>query len=232
MKRSSIGLALVALVTLGAALSLPSCGHDQKVVSLTITPVTSTFLEPGFIPPPANPTQQYVAVATYIHPPATMDVTNQATWTVDNGVATVTAPGVITATPPPAGSPPGTPGPCGVADISASIPEGTGGSGNVVIALASVTVNDPSNTLCPGGGQLATLAVGVSGPGTVSSVPPDINNCSATGGTCIAVYSVGASVLLTASQIPVTWANCPGATGDTCVITIPTGGTAVNAAFQ
>jgi hypothetical protein len=232
MKRSSIGLALVALVTLGAALSLPSCGHDQKVVSLTITPVTSTFLEPGFIPPPANPTQQYVAVATYIHPPATMDVTSQATWTVDNGVATVTAPGVITATPPPAGSPPGTPGPCGVADISASIPEGTGGSGNVVIALASVTVNDPSNTLCPGGGQLATLAVGVSGPGTVSSVPPDINNCSATGGTCIAVYSVGASVLLTASQIPVTWANCPGATGDTCVITIPTGGTAVNAAFQ
>jgi hypothetical protein len=232
MKVGSIGLALAALVTLGAVLSLPSCGHDQKVVSLTITPTTSTFLEPGFIPPPPNPTQQYVATATYIHPPATMDVTSQATWTVDNGVATVTAPGVITATPPPAGSPPGTPGPCGVADISASIPEGTGGSGNVVIALASVTVNDPSNTLCPGGGQLATLAVGVSGPGTVSSVPPDINNCSATGGTCIAVYSVGASVLLTASQIPVTWANCPGATGDTCVITIPTGGTAVNAAFQ
>src|SRR5271167_1128125 len=117
MKRSYIGLAFGALVALGGVLSLPSCGHDKKLVSLTITPTTSTFLEPGFIPPPPNPTQQYTAIATYIHPPATMDVTSQATWTVDNGVATVTSPGLITATPPPAGSPPGTPGPCGVADI-------------------------------------------------------------------------------------------------------------------
>jgi hypothetical protein len=231
MKRSSIGLALAALVTLGAALCLPSCGHDQKVVSLTITPTTSTFLEPGFIPPPPNPTQQYSAIATYIHPPATKDVTSQATWTVDNGVATVTAPGVISATPPPAGSPPGTTGPCGVADISASIPEGTGGSGNVVTALATVTVNDPSSVLCPGGGQLGTLAVGVVGPGTVTSLPTAID-CTATGGTCIAAYSVGASVLLRASQVPVTWGNCPGSSGDTCPITIPTGGTAVTATFQ
>ena len=231
MKRNYIWLALGGLVALGAALALPSCGHDQKVVSLTITPTTSTFPEPGFAPPPPNPTQQYSAIATYIHPPATKDVTSQATWTIDNGVATLTAPGVFTATPPPATAPPGTPGPCGVADISASIPEGTGGSGNVVIALASVTVNDPSNILCPGGGQLATLAVGVVGAGTVTSLPTAIS-CTATGGTCIAVYSVGASVLLTASQLPVVWANCPGSSGSTCVITIPTGGTAVSATFN
>lgn len=231
MKRSYIALALGALVTIGAVLSLPSCGHDQKVVSLTITPATSTFLDPGFTPPPPNPTQQYTAIATYIHPPATKDVTSQATWKIDNGVATLMSPGLFTATPPPAGSPPGTPGPCGVADISASVPEGTGGSGNVVIALASVTVDDPSNTLCPGGGKLATLAVAVVGAGTVTSLPTAIS-CTQTGGTCIATYSVGASVLLTASQLPVTWANCPGASGDTCVITIPTGGTAVSATFQ
>src|ERR1035441_8393717 len=107
MKVGSIGLALAALVTLGAVLSLPSCGHDQKVVSLTITPTTSTFLEPGFIPPPPNPTQQYVATATYIHPPATMDVTSQATWAIDNDVATMSSPGLFNATPPPAGSPSG-----------------------------------------------------------------------------------------------------------------------------
>jgi hypothetical protein len=231
MKRSYIGLALGALVAVGAVLSLPSCGHDQKLVSLTITPTTSTFLEPGFITPPPNPTQQYTAIATYIHPPATKDVTSQATWKIDNGVAAMSSPGLFTAAPPPAGSPPGTPGPCGVGDISASVPEGTGGSGNVVIALASVTVDDPSNTLCPGGGKLATLAVGVVGGGRVTSLPPAIS-CTATGGTCIAIYSVGASVLLTASQLPVMWANCPGATGDTCVITIPTGGTAVSAAFN
>jgi len=230
MKRSYIGFALGALVAVGAALSLPSCGHDQKVVSLTITPPTFTFLEPGFIPPPANPTEQYTATATYIHPPATMDVTSQATWTIDNGVATVSSPGLFTAALPPADSPPGTPGPCGVGDISASVPEGTGGSGNVVIAVATIVVDNPADVLCPGGGKLATLAVAVVGNGTVTSLPTAIS-CSATGGTCIATYSVGASVLLTASAIPVTWANCPGASGDTCVVTIPTGGTAVSATF-
>jgi hypothetical protein len=231
MKRSYMGLAMGALVAVGAVLSLPSCGHDQKVVSLTITPTTSTFLEPGFIPPPPNPTQQYTATATYIHPPATKDVTSQATWKIDNGVATMSSPGLFTATPPPAGSPPGTAGPCGVADISASVPEGTGGSGNVVIAVATVTVDDPANILCPGGGRLGTLAVGVVGPGRVTSLPAAIS-CTATGGTCVATYSVGASVLLTASQLPVTWGNCPGASGDTCPVTIPTGGTAVSATFQ
>jgi hypothetical protein len=230
MQRSYIGLAMGVLVAVAAVLSLPSCGHDQKVVSLTITPTTSTFLVPGFTPPPPNPTQQYSAIATYIHPPATKDVTSQATWKIDNGVATLASPGLFTASPPPAGSPPGTPGPCGVGDISASVPEGTGGSGNVVIAVATVTVDDPSNVLCPGGGKLGTLAVGVFGSGTVTSLPAGIS-CTATGGTCIATYSVGASVLLTASSVPV-WQNCPAATGtNTCVVTIPTGGTAVSATF-
>jgi len=230
MKRGYVGIALGALMAVGAALSLPSCGHDQKVVSLTITPATSTFASPGFTPPPANPTQQYVATATYIHPPATMDVTSQATWTIDNDVATMSSPGLFNATPPPAGSPSGTPGPCGVADISASVPEGTGGSGNIVIALASVTVNDSANTLCPGGGKIGTLAVGVSGSGSLTSLPSGIS-CTATGGACIATFDVGASVLLTASSIPV-WQNCPSALGqNTCVVTIPTGGTAVSATF-
>jgi hypothetical protein len=231
MKREFLGLAVGTLVGLGAVLSLPSCGHDQKAVSLTITPTTSTFPTPGFTPPPPNPTQQYTAIATYIHPPATKDVTTQATWKIDNGVATMSSPGLFNATPPPAGSPPGTPGPCGVADISASVPEGTGGSSNIVIGVATVTVNDPSNVLCPGGGKLATLAVAVVGSGTLTSLPTDID-CTATGGTCIASYSVGASVLLTASPVNVTWANCPGASGNTCVVTIPTGGTAVSATFQ
>lgn len=230
MKGRYIGLAMSAVVALGAFLSLPSCGHDQKLVSLAITPTTSTFQEPGFTPPPPNPTQQYTVTATYIHPPATKDVTSQASWSIDNGVAIMSSPGLFSASPPPAGSPPGTAGPCGVADISASVPEGTGGSGNIVIALATITVDNPADAICPGGGKLATLAVGVVGGGTVTSVPTDIN-CSQTGGTCIATYDVGASVLLQASTIPVTWGNCPGATGNTCVVTIPTGGTAVSATF-
>ena len=65
MKRSYIGLALGALVAVGAVLSLPSCAHDQKVVSLTITPTTSTFASPGFTPPPANPA---VRRNRHVHP--------------------------------------------------------------------------------------------------------------------------------------------------------------------
>ena len=215
MKRSYIGLALGVLVAVGAALSLPSCGHDQKLVSLTITPTTFTFLTPY-----PSGKEQYTATATYIHPPSTKDVTSQATWKIDDGAVTMTAPGLFTPAP----------GFCGGGDISASVPEGTGGSGNIVIAVATVTVDDPSNILCPGGGKLATLAVAVVGSGTVTSLPTAIS-CTATGGICVATYSVGASVLLTASAATVVWGNCPGSSGDTCVVTIPTGGTAVSATF-
>jgi len=230
MKRRYVGLALGALMVMGAALALPSCGHDQKVVGITITPSTYTFLQPGFSPQAPNSTEQYTATATYIHPPATKDVTSQATWKIDNGIATMSGPGLFTPTPPPANSPPGTAGPCGVGDISASIPEGTGGSSNVMIAVATVTVDNPADNLCPGGGTFGTLAVAVIGSGTVTSLPTAIN-CTATGGTCIASYSVGSSVLLTASPVSVTWANCPGSSSNTCVVTIPTGGTAVSATF-
>jgi len=91
MKRSYIGLALGVLVAVGAALSLPSCGHDQKLVSLTITPTTFTFLTPY-----PSGTEQYTAAANYIHPPATKDVTSQATWKIDDGAVTMTAPGLFT----------------------------------------------------------------------------------------------------------------------------------------
>jgi hypothetical protein len=217
MKRSYIGLALGTLVAVGAALSLPSCGHDQKLTGLTIQPQTFTFLTPD-----PQATEQLTALGTYIHPPATMNITQQVKWSVDFAdVVTISQSGVV--------SPVGTGG-CGGVDITATAPAGTGGSNNVVVAVATVTVDDPSNVLCPGGGKLATLAVGVVGAGTVTSLPAAIN-CSETGGTCVSTYDVGASVLLTANGPTVTWGNCPGNTGNTCVVTIPAGGTAVSATF-
>jgi len=217
MKRSYIGLALGTLVAVGAALSLPSCGHDQKLTGITIQPQTFTFLTPD-----PQATEQLTALGTYIHPPATMNITQQVKWSVDFAdVVTISQSGVV--------SPVGTGG-CGGVDITATAPAGTGGSNNVVVAVATVTVDDPSNVLCPGGGKLATLAVGVVGAGTVTSLPAAIN-CSETGGTCVSTYDVGASVLLTANGPTVTWGNCPGNTGNTCVVTIPAGGTAVSATF-
>jgi hypothetical protein len=218
MKRSYIGLALGVLMAVGGVLSLPSCGHDQKLTGLTIQPQTFTFLTNA----DTTATEQFTAIGTYIHPPATKDITNQVKWSVDfANVVTLTQTGVV--------SPVGLPG-CGGVDITATAPEGTGGSSNVLIANATAIVDDPTNILCPGGGKLATLAVGVVGPGSVTSLPAAIS-CTATGGTCVATYSVGASVLLTASPVTVTWANCPGASSNTCVVMIPTGGTAVSATF-
>ena len=219
MKRSYIGLALGALVAVGAALSLPSCGHSQKLVSLEIQPGTFTFLEPG----PTTATEQYTAIGTYIQPPATKDVTNQATWKIDDGVVTMTAPGLFTPTPPPQGSQ----APCGGGTISASVSEGTGGASNIAVGYATVTVDNPAVPLCPGYGTVATLSVGVVGTGTVTSTPAGIS-CPA---VCVFSFDVGASVLLTASPVTVTWGNCPGSSSNLCSVAIPVGGAAVTATF-
>jgi hypothetical protein len=214
MKRSYIGLALGALVAVGAVLSLPSCGHDQKLVSVAIQPQTFTFLTPD-----TSAQEQFTAVATYIHPPSTQDITSQATWAVDFADVVTMKQGLVS----PFGQ-----GGCGGVDITATAPEGTGGTGNIVIGYATAIVDDPSNPICPGGGKFGTLAVGVVGTGLVTSLPGGIS-CP---GTCVATYDVNASVLLTASGPPVTWQNCPQNSSNTCAVTIPTGGTAVIATFQ
>jgi len=223
MKRSYIGLALGALVALGAVLSLPSCGHDQKLVSLEIQPGTFTFLEPY----PTTLTEQYTATGTYIHPPATMDVTNQATWKIDDGAVTMTAPGKFTPAP----------GYCGGGNISATVPAGTGGASNVMIAYATVTVDNPTVATCPGGNTEATLSVQVTPTlgGTVTSLSYGINCPSV---TCIAVVPVGASVALTATPNSGfsfgTWTGCTttsGANGSVCAVTIPVGGVGLVATF-
>ena len=233
MKRSYIGLALGVLVAVGAALSLPSCGHDQKLVSLEIQPATFTFLEPY----PTTGTEQYTAIGTYIHPPTTMDVTNQATWKIDDGVVTMTTPGLFTPAPPSSGSPQGTLPPCGGGNISASVPVGTGGASNVVVAYATVTVDNPTVATCPGGNTEATLSVQVTPTlgGTVTSLSYGINCPSV---TCIAVVPVGASVALTATPNSGfsfgTWTGCTttsGANLSVCAVTIPVGGVGLVATF-
>jgi hypothetical protein len=168
MKRSFIGLAMGTLVAVGAALSLPSCGHDQKLVSLTISPASPGFTFPT---PTSGSTGQYTAIANYIHPPATKDVTSQATWAVDDNVVSIAA-GLVT-----------TNGSCGAADVSATMPEGTGGASNIVIGYSFVTVQDKTNPNCPGGSATnGQLTVGVTGNGVVTSLPAGIScnpNCGA-----------------------------------------------------
>jgi hypothetical protein len=73
MKRSYLGLALGALIAVGALLSLPSCGHDQKLVSIAVTPAGLSITGDGLI-------VDFKALGTYIHPPESRNITNSVVW--------------------------------------------------------------------------------------------------------------------------------------------------------
>ena len=71
-----------------------SCGHDQKLVAITVTPNVFTFSNAV-----AGETVQYKATGQFVYPPETRDVTRQVTWSVPapavifvdvNGLGTVT----------------------------------------------------------------------------------------------------------------------------------------------
>jgi hypothetical protein len=137
MKWSYIGLAFGALVAVGAVLSLPSCGNDKKLVGIAVQPPLATYGTPqaGLV--------QFSAIGTYIHPPSTVDITTKVTWSTDiPELLTLNVAGVAGAVAPSGGG-------CGIADLKATAREGTGGSGNIVIGSATLTVKDPTNPLCP-----------------------------------------------------------------------------------
>ena len=136
-KRSYIGLALGALVAVGAVLSLPSCGNDKKLVNIAVHPPLATY------PTPNSGQVDFSAIGTYIHPPSTVDITTKVTWSTDvPELLTLNVDGVAGAVAPSGVG-------CGIADLIATAREGTGGSGNIVIGSASLTVKDPTNPQCP-----------------------------------------------------------------------------------
>jgi hypothetical protein len=216
MKRSYIGLALGALLTLGALLSLPSCGHDQKLVSLTITPSATTYLSPTAVP------AVFHAMGTYIHPPATKDITAQVTWATDVPALLTLSyeSGTGEVVGPSAGAV------CGIANLSATAPEGTGGSSNIVAGYATLTI-DGTGPNCPGSatsGELVVTPAGT-GTGTVTSSPAGI---SCPGTVCGSLYSAPNNVVtLTAvaseNSTFTSWSGgCSGATNQ-CIVTVPSG---------
>ncbi|HEV8046979.1 MAG TPA: Ig-like domain-containing protein [Terriglobales bacterium] len=94
--RRRLGLALILAVTLVGA----GCGTSQQLVGINIEPTTETF---GSATTPvqddAGLNVQLRALGTYIHPPATKDITNQVTWVSNTPqMVTVTSTGLITAT--------------------------------------------------------------------------------------------------------------------------------------
>jgi hypothetical protein len=220
MKRSYIRLALGALVAVGAVLSLPSCGHARKLVSIAISPPGTTFATPD---PKAQTV--FTASGTYKHPPDTRDITNKVTWKTDVPQLIQITGGVVS--PQPGNV-------CGIANLSASMNDG----GNLVTGFATVTVNDPTRPICPGGSPtqavITVTLAGPSGGGSVTSVPAGINCPSQ---ACGAQFTIGTTMVLTATPNPghgfVSWTGgCTSTSGTTCSIQVPQGSTNATATFN
>jgi hypothetical protein len=74
------------------AIMVPSCGHDQQLVSIEVRP--AGFVFEGF-----GAQGQFTAIGTYIHPPQTKDITTQVVWKIDvANLATITQTGLVTST--------------------------------------------------------------------------------------------------------------------------------------
>ena len=199
------------------AVNFLSCGKDRRLVSITVQPTGFTFLTPS-----STATAVFTAIGTYVHPPGTADISSKVVWKTD-------VPGLIkfsgstVSLPSNAG--------CGIATVSASL----NGGGNLVIAYATVTVNDPTISICPGGSStqaVVLVALTGSGSGVVTSTPAGIN-CP---GTCGAQFKVGDTILLTATPDPGdtvgVWTGCTTVTGNVCSLTVLAGSTTVTATFN
>ena len=120
-------------------LTLPACGHDQQLVSITIVPAIETF---GDANTPVDLDQglnvQLRALGSYIHPPVTKDITNQVTWVSNTPqMVTVNSTGLITATGLS----------CGGTIISATVTTNHS-EGNISSTGALVTGSMTANVVC------------------------------------------------------------------------------------
>jgi hypothetical protein len=216
MSRKWLGVAiLIATATL--LLNTSSCGFNQHLVSIQIAPGSGTFGA-------ADPSLffNFSAVGTYIHPPATKDVTSLVTWGTDNPqVVQITSAGVASPNLN-----------CGTANITASYYD----SPNLVTSNTStITVDGPAASGCTPAGPLPILTVNFSGTGTgtVVSNPAGID-CSSPS-SCNGSFTTGQTVILTGTptgtSTSVTWNGCGSATGETCTVIVEND-MSVTATFQ
>jgi hypothetical protein len=171
------------VITACVLLSVSSCARNQHLVSIAIQPGDGTF---GGVDP--NLSFQYRAYGTYVHPPKTTDITDQATWqTSSSQVVQFTSPGLVS---------PNTN--CGVAQVFATMHDSPN---DIVSNTVSITVKGPVTLGCPqGSGSTNTLQLDVTNvnDGTIVSSPGGIICPFA----CSAVFPMGTLVTLSATPIP------------------------------
>jgi hypothetical protein len=228
MKRKWLGRSIGIVGLLGAAVwltSLLSCARGQELTSITIVPSSFTYGSASTggqqVPIPLT------AYGTFIHPPATKDITTLVTWTSDvTPVADVDSTGHLTAGVS-----------CGGANISATYyKDGGNTSGPLVVGFMGVTVDGPASLGCTPAGTEPVLSVnfGGTGTGTVVSSPAGID-CSSPS-SCSASYPAGSTITLTGTptgtSMSVTWNGCSSAIGTSCTVLGIQNNVAVTATFQ
>jgi hypothetical protein len=190
--------ALIATATF--LMNVSSCGFNQHLVSISIAPASGTF--------GAADTSLFFAfgaLGTYVHPPATKDVTSLVTWGSDNPqVVQVSSTGVAS---------PASNVNCGVANISASFYD----SPNLVTSNSStITVDGPASLGCTPAGTPPILTISFAGIGTGTVTGSGIS-CS-TPGACSNQFTIGTTIVLTASPTGASstfggWTNCNSTSG-------------------
>jgi hypothetical protein len=218
MNRKSLGkwISIFCLVLAGSwLLSLSSCARSTQLTGITIQPPSGTF---GAVDPTIY--FQFKAFGTYIHPPKTVDITNQVTWQSDNPqVIQITSAGVASPNLN-----------CGVAQVFAQMHSG---NNDIVSNSASLTVDGPASLGCTPAGTPPTLTVTVAGTvtGTVTSAPSGIS-CSV-GSSCSSQFTTGTTVTLTAAPASSfqSWNNCNTTNGASCTVFLQNS-TTVTATFN
>jgi hypothetical protein len=198
-------LALIAAATF--FINLSSCGYNQHLLSIQVVPPGATFNSVGS-------SVVFKAMGTYEHPPATKDITDIVTWSVDSqNLVTITNTSLVTAVSI-----------CGSGNLYASYYD----SPNQVTGSAFLTGGGAGTASC----NQAILTVDVMGTGTVTDSTMVIN-CGAGGTACSADYALGSTIGLTATPGAslISWQGCSSTNGNTCTVVLNFD-TTVTATFQ
>lgn|SRR5215510_9157990 len=75
----SFGVSALCILSLGLA----SCGNDQRIVSIVVTPQNISIGGVDCSTAPCGPTVQYKAIGFYNHGGEPKDVTSQVVWSTD-----------------------------------------------------------------------------------------------------------------------------------------------------
>jgi hypothetical protein len=215
MIRKWFGVSALILAA-SSLLSLSSCAHNTHLVGINIQPGNGTFAaaDPGL-------SFQYRAYGTYIHPPKTVDITDQVTWQSSAPqVAQFSQPGLV--------SPNSN---CGVSQIFATMHDSPN---DIVSNSVSITVEGPVSLGCPqAGGATNNLLIDVTNgiDGVIVSTPGGI----VCGFACGAQFATGVIVILSATANPghnfTGWGGCDTQSALNCTVMM-NGDRTVTASFD